>query len=123
MIRKYKIILQKVKKEDDKISVGFLLSRLDGIGNYDGLIIVATTNYPEKIDKTIYRDGRLTLMNFSCCNKQTVIKFIEKFHDIKLTKSQINRIKDNFDDLVPAKLIGLLEKHKDSINDLLSLLQ
>ena len=114
--------IKKVKKEDDKISIGFLLSRLDGIGNYDGLIIVATTNNPEKIDKAVYRDGRLTLINYNYCNKDAAIKFIEKFYNTKLTQEQLDKIPNDLVDLVdlvPAKLIGLMEKHKDSIDDLL----
>ena len=36
------------KKIDDELNLGTILSRTDGIGNYNGLIIVATTNCKDK---------------------------------------------------------------------------
>jgi hypothetical protein len=109
-------------KKDDKINLGCLLSRLDGIGNYDGLIIIATTNNINKIDKALYRCGRLTLVEYEYCKKSNIIKFIEKFFDIKLSKTQIDKIPDNPKMLVPATLITLIENYKNNIDDLLDFL-
>ena len=49
----------------DKLSLDTLLSRFDGIGNYAGLIIIGTTNNKNNIDPALYRDGRLSLVEFN----------------------------------------------------------
>jgi chaperone BCS1 len=54
----------KIKDEEDKINIGTILSRLDGIGNYNGLIIVGTTNSITKLTPALYREGRLTPLYF-----------------------------------------------------------
>jgi hypothetical protein len=66
-----------LKNLSDKLNLGTLLSRLDGIGNYAGLIIVATTNDISTIDKALYRDGRLNLMMFDYASHNDIINIIE----------------------------------------------
>jgi chaperone BCS1 len=60
----------------DKITLGTFLSRLDGIGNYNGLIIVATTNYIDKLDPAIYRSLRLTPLKFDYPTPQMARKIV-----------------------------------------------
>lgn len=113
----------KSKSKEDKLNLGFLLSRLDGIGNYDGLIIIATTNNLHKLDKALYRDGRLTLLNYNYCTKDIVIKFIEKYYEKKLSVIEINKIPDDVDiihKISPAGLITLIQKYINNLDELLN---
>jgi len=69
------------KDIDDKINLGFILSKLDGIGNYNGIIFIATTNHLDKLDKALYRDGRLSLIHFNYLNIQEFKLIIKKFYN------------------------------------------
>lgn len=106
----------------DKLSLGTLLSRLDGIGSYNGLIIVATTNNVKLIDPVIYRDGRLDAVEFGYCKKNHMIEMIEKYYDIKLSQKQKENIPDEKHKIVPVTLKRYLEEN-DNFDDLLLLFE
>jgi hypothetical protein len=76
----------------DQLSLSTILSRFDGIGNYSGLIIIAATNNISNIDSSIYRDGRLNLMNFNYASTEDITNMIEKYYEIKLSAELIKKI-------------------------------
>ena len=94
----------------DKLSLNTILSRLDGIGNYNGLIIIGTTNNIENIDKSLYREGRLNLMNFEYATNNDIINIIEKYYKVKLNSPQINDIQ-KIKNISHSKLICKLEEY------------
>jgi hypothetical protein len=47
--------------KDDALDLGYLLSKLDGLENNEGLCMIATTNHPERIDPALLRPGRFGL--------------------------------------------------------------
>jgi AAA+ superfamily predicted ATPase len=49
------------KKESDDIDLGYLLSKLDGLEDSSGRIIIATTNHPENINPALLRPGRFDM--------------------------------------------------------------
>jgi len=79
-----------------KIDIGVILSNLDGVGNYNGLIIVATTNYIDKIDKSLYRDMRLTATEFKPLRKIDCENIIQKF---------FGNIEQKYKDIIPDRKI------------------
>ncbi len=96
--------------EKNEIKLDTILSRLDGIGNYNGLILVATTMHIEKLEPALYRELRLTPIEFDYLRKIDVINLIEKLFK--------HKIADVFKDLIPdrtispARLMYLCDKHK-----------
>jgi len=109
-----------INQNNDKLCLNTLLSRLDGIGNYNGLIIIGTSNNIDNIDKSLYREGRLNLMKFDYASFNDIIYIIEKYYDSKLNENQIEIIK-NINNLSHSKLICKLEEN-DEIENLLSIL-
>jgi AAA+ superfamily predicted ATPase len=86
-------------KENDLLNIGTLLSRLDGIGNYAGLIVIATTNFITNIDKALYRDGRLNLIEFKNADSNDIINILENYYETKVNdiqKEKINNISNLF---------------------------
>lgn len=64
------------KRDRDKLDLGYLLTKLDGLESGDGRVIVATTNYPERIDSALLRPGRFGIrLNLTNCNS-TMLKDI-----------------------------------------------
>jgi ATP-dependent 26S proteasome regulatory subunit len=94
------------------INLGTLLSKLDGIGNYNGLIIVATTNYIEKLDPALYRELRLTPIKFEYLRKIDCIKIIQSYFGINYNINLNDIIKDRI--ITPTKLITLCQQHEDT---------
>jgi hypothetical protein len=103
------------------LDLGTILSRLDGIGNYNGLIIVATTNHKDKLDPALYRELRLTPIEFSYSRKEDMIKMIEQFYDIKLKDCEKIKIPDRNAKISPAKFRCLLEKYEEDYRKLLNI--
>ena len=65
--------------EKDKICLGTILSRLDGVGSYNGVIIIATTNCIDKISPAVYRHGRLNPMLYDHMRKEDIEEMINYF--------------------------------------------
>jgi len=114
------LVIPSLSTKKDELSIGSILSRLDGIGNYNGLIIIATTNNKDNLDPALYRDLRLTPVFFQHLRQEDSIKIIEKFYERKLTPQEIMCIPDQKGNLSPARLRVLLEKYRRDISLLLN---
>ncbi len=107
---------------DDSINLGTLLSRLDGIGNYDGLIYIATTNCIEKLDSALKRPGRLDPILFDYASKANIVDIIENNLQIKLSEEQKQRLPDRDSSLCHALIIKLTQDYEDDIESLITVL-
>ncbi len=102
--------------DSNKLNLGTLLSKLDGIGNYNGLIIVGTTNCIDRLDSALYRELRLTPIEFRKLRKIDCIQIIESYFG-KIVNNELFDIVKDFK-LTPAKLITLCQVNEHlSIND------
>jgi hypothetical protein len=101
-------------EEKDSLNLGIMLSRLDGIGNYNGLIIIGATNDIDKLDPALYRELRLTAIHFNYCRREDIIKMIETFYEEKLNKKELMVIPDRNAKISPAKIKFLLEKYENN---------
>jgi hypothetical protein len=108
--------------EKDSLNLGIMLSRLDGIGNYNGLIIIGATNDIDKLDPALYRELRLTGIHFNYCRREDIIAMIETFYDEKLNKKELLVIPDRNAKISPAKVKFLLEKYENNKTNLIEYL-
>ena len=60
---------------------------MDGFDNPDGAIMILTTNYPEKLDKALIRDGRI--------DYKLDLTYLDKYQTFNMYKSFFNN--DNND--------------------------
>lgn len=98
------------------LNIGSILSCFDGIGNYNGLIIVATTNNIDKIHPSLYRDLRLTPIEFKKLRKIDCINIIESYFG-KINNYQLTNIINDYV-ISPTKLINLCQNNEHlNIND------
>jgi hypothetical protein len=103
------VVSNNTSSDGDSINLGTILSRLDGIGNYDGLIMIATTNHLDKLDPAIYREMRLTPYYFDYLRKSDIINMLETYFEIKLSEDQIDQLPDRKDKITPAKLRHIIQ--------------
>jgi hypothetical protein len=110
-------------KPTDSICLGTLLSRLDGVGSYNGVIIVATTNCIDQLSPAIYRHGRLNPVQFDFMNQTDMIKMIEAFYDVALTDEQISKLPTYEHEITPASLRYYMEQNAKSLPRLIDYLR
>jgi len=108
----YTIENDKTNTTRQKINLGTLLSKLDGIGNYNGLIIVGTTNHINRLDPSLYRELRLTPIEFKQLRKCDCIKIIQSYFGSNYDQSLNDIIKDRV--MIPTKLISLCQQNDDT---------
>lgn len=113
---------RKERDEDDQISLGSILSRLDGVGSYNGLVIVATTNHIQKLPKEIYRHGRLNPIYFDYLTQQQAQEMIETFYGTPLTEAQKPLVPTQEFKIAPSALRQFIEQHISSLDELLTFL-
>lgn len=99
------------KMSHDSLDLGCVLSLLDGIGNYGGVIYVGLTNYIDKIPEPLKRSLRLTPVHFTYMRQFDVVKLLENFFDIVIPEHLINLIPDRR--MTPARLRVLCEQNID----------
>jgi chaperone BCS1 len=61
-------ITNTMKDSDELLTLAYLLNIMDGLMSKDGMIIIASSNHPEKIDPAFLRDGRFDIklgLNFA----------------------------------------------------------
>jgi hypothetical protein len=113
---------RQAREEDDQISLGTILSRLDGVGSYNGLVIIATTNHIQKLPKEIYRHGRLNPIYFDYLSQEQAIDMVEFFYNTKLTEAQRAQIPTAEYKLAPSAMRQFIEQHNSSLDELVAYL-
>jgi len=98
---------------DDNLNLGCILSRLDGIGNYNGLILIASTNCKDNLSPALYRSGRLSPMLFDFCRREDIINMIEFNYNIKLSNQNISKLPDRTHSISPATLRKYIDEESD----------
>jgi hypothetical protein len=82
------------------------------------MVIIATTNHKEKLDPALYRDQRLTPINFTYSRKVDMIRMAEKFYEVELSADEKDSFLDRDAKITPARFRTLLEIH-ENVTDLL----
>jgi hypothetical protein len=63
--------------EKDKVDLHYLLTKIDGLQSANDRIIVATTNYPDRIDPALLRPGRFGVqLNLTNCTRKMIIDLL-----------------------------------------------
>lgn len=107
----------------DKICLGSILSRLDGVGSYNGIIIIATTNCIDELSPAIYRHGRLNPILFDYMRKEDIKEMIENYFKLKLTEEQVYRLPDKTNKIAPSSLLYYMESNINNIDNLIEKLE
>jgi len=97
----------------DQLTLGEVLSIIDGTIEFPGRIIIMTSNYPEKLDKALIRPGRIDLaLNFGCANQETIHEMYQLYFDRPLQYEYA--LPTN---LTPAELSFILFSHFNTRDD------
>jgi hypothetical protein len=109
--------------EDDKLDLAYLLTKLDGIESAEGRIIIATTNYPERIDSALLRPGRFGIqLKLTNCTHEMLVDIIAMVYQYDQEKKEDLRMQvEGIDENVwsPAEILQLAitKKSADELLD------
>ena len=108
-----------IKNGHDSVNLSCFLNILDGIVELHGIMIIMTTNYPEKIDSALIRPGRFDFKyEFKRASKNTIKEMIAFKFD--LDEKEINyhndilNIKDEI--LSPAEVQSICFQHTNVVS-------
>lgn len=109
----------KQESNQDKVNLSCFLNILDGIVELNGIMIIMTTNYPEKIDEALIRPGRF---DFKYEFKKSSNKILKEMLQFKfnLSNDDINKydelesLKDEV--LTPAEIQSICFKNNNIEN-------
>ena len=104
-------------KPIDKINLSCFLNVLDGIIELHGVMIIMTTNYPDKIDAALIRPGRFDFKHeFKKATKQIIIDMLTFRYgltDETTIKSLSSRLKVGNEVLSPAEIQSICFKNEN----------
>lgn len=96
------IMKQEMKKS---ITLSGVLNALDGILEINGSIVIMTTNYIDKLDRALIRDGRVNMrVHLNYVNTKNAREIVARFYP----DADVNRI-NNIEamHIIPARIEGL----------------
>ena len=113
------------KFSNDSLNLSCLLNILDGIIELHGVMVIFTTNHPEKLDEAFLRAGRIEFkQKFERANNNTMIEIIKsKFKNIEyLDEKYLNNFKFVEYVLSPAEIQSVCYQN-DCLDDCLKELE
>jgi hypothetical protein len=84
------------EKKESKLTLSGILNQIDGVHNNHGMILVMTTNYPEKLDAALIRDGRVDeRIFFDFCDHEQIHLMFKNFYngnspELEIIKSRLD---------------------------------
>jgi chaperone BCS1 len=94
------------KKEDDKLTLSFVLNLIDGIRETPGRIMILTSNYYNKLDKALVRPGRIDItLELKNASRKTICDIYKHYYQEDIPQNILIRLKDNV--LSPAELVNI----------------
>jgi len=125
VVEELKKLDDQIKKIENALTLDNFLTVLDGVQETRGRIIIATTNYIDRIDPALMRSGRFDLkIKLERFNRDEIIELLEKMYVNELTDEtrkliySADFIEDTF---VPVDIINTVLNVKD-LNKVIDLL-
>ncbi len=101
-----------------------LLNYISGGNTPDDLVIIATTNRPEKLDPALIRPGRLRLMEFKNLRKIDIVNML--LENYSNEKSKIEEFLENIhyeDYMISGALLEAIISSCNDLNDIFQIIQ
>lgn len=108
--------LQAIKKKmTNRLTLGYILEKLDGITDESGRIIIATTNHPELLDPALLRPGRLGFhLHLGKCTKRMIIDILSHYYSLDgEARAELEKIDFPEQTHSPAEVIQRIQMEED----------
>lgn len=81
--------------DTDKLNIGIILNILDGNNDQEDMILIGTANSKTKLDKGLYRTGRMDLIEFEYMDRDDIRQMIEHYCKTTLSDEQFLKINNS----------------------------
>jgi len=86
-------VIDVMSEEDGCMTLSYLLNIMDGVMSQDGMIVIATSNHPEKLDPAFLREGRFNMsINLGNANHYQINKIFTKFFERDVSVEVLEKI-------------------------------
>jgi len=108
-------------KNHNRLNLGYILEKLDGITDESGRLIIATTNHHEMLDPALLRPGRLGFhLELGRCTRTMIVDILTYYYQLSEDKiEEIKKIEFPENVYAPAELIQTIQM-KASIDDVIA---
>ncbi len=109
-------VKKQIKEIENGLTLDTILTVLEGMCEMRGRVIIATTNYIDRIDSALLREGRFDeKIELTPFNTMEIREMLHKMFDNSADKDDLDRLDriDLKEDIyTPTALIGLASKHR-----------
>ena len=106
----------------NRLTFSGLLNAIDGVTSTEARILFMTTNYLERLDSALVRPGRVDYSQeiSHCTRYQLQTLFANFYPDASGEDAEAfsDKVLESSNKLSPAKIQGILMRHKDDHSDL-----
>ena len=101
-----------LNKNDDKVTLSYLLNLIDGIRETPGRILVITSNHYDKLDDALIRPGRIDCtLQMTNASYDTICLMFKHYYKIEISEFFLDNKKYNFEllkkfHLSPAEIVN-----------------
>ena len=96
----------------DEVTLGEILTVLDGTMETPGRLVIMTSNHPELLDEALIRPGRIDVMvKFGKASRNAISEMFRAFYDAEMSPDQVKAVPH--EQLTPAEVGQVLFKHFD----------
>lgn len=79
----------------DELTLGEILTVLDGTLEVPGRMVIMTSNRPETLDKALVRPGRIDVaVKFGCARSNLIVEMYQSFFDTEFPNELVSRLPD-----------------------------
>ena len=119
--------IEKINKEIENtkssITIDSFLTLLDGLAEYRGRAMIATTNYIDRIDEALIRPGRFDKLELNYFVNEEIRELLRNMYETPEDNlAWLNKIKFKERKYGPIDIINICQKY-DSLNDVIEVLK
>ena len=114
--KEIKSIKKKIENTDDRITIDSLLTVLDGVIETRGRCIIATTNYIDRIDSALIREGRFDYkINLGKFNEEEIKEMLRTMFKGYATEKELKYLEQRKlrgNEFTPVRIINLCHRYR-----------
>lgn len=111
--KKLEEVEKKLEELKPKLTLSAILNHIDGVYDNHGMVLVITTNHPDKLDPALLRSGRVDeRIYFGHCDNEMIFRMFENFYrDMCPSKNEIYEIDVSTENITPCDVENAMRRH------------
>lgn len=100
---------------NEHLTLSGLLNQIDGVANRHGMIIIMTTNYVDRLDEALIREGRVDYkIYFDLCDNEQIFYMFSNFYNGSFSLTRCDIEKYDIGGIAPCVVENAMKKNFDN---------